>query len=108
MINLVINFMDCCNRVRFHVYFKKISTRGLSSLKAISDINFQSGVKRIEEYCRKQNNDQPIYQEIDFYVFFSDLRNSEKINSTIYLVFWSIFCVVPKATYKQYATFGAP
>ncbi len=50
-------------------YFKKISTRGLSSLKAISDIKFQSGVKRLEEYCRKQNNDQPIYEEIDFYVF---------------------------------------
>ncbi len=29
----------------------------------------------------------------------NDLRNSEKINSTIFLVCWSIFCVAPKATY---------
>ncbi len=55
-------------------YLKKISTRGLSSLKAISDTTFQSGVKGLAEYCRNQKTDQPIYEEIDFYVFSADLK----------------------------------
>ena len=36
------------------------------------------------------------------------LRAPEEINSTILLVFWTVFGVASKVTYNEYAPFDAP
>jgi ubiquinone/menaquinone biosynthesis C-methylase UbiE len=54
-------------------YLHKISTRGLSSLKAIKDDEFNTGLIRLEEYCRGPKKEKPIFEEIDFYVFSSNV-----------------------------------
>ena len=54
-------------------YLEKINARGLSSLKVIKDDEFNTGLTRLEEYCRGPNKEKPIYEEIDFYVFSSNV-----------------------------------
>lgn len=49
-------------------YVKKISDRGLSSLQAIPDGDFNDGLLRLESYCHK-HSDQPVYEAIDLYIF---------------------------------------
>lgn len=50
-------------------YFMKLSSRGLSSLNAISNAEFSDGCNRLELFCKEQPNDQQVFEEIDLYVF---------------------------------------
>ena len=50
-------------------YFDKISLRGLSSLKSISDDAFRTGLARLESYCMEQDVGDAVYEDIDLFVF---------------------------------------
>ncbi len=53
-------------------YCDKISLRGLSSLKAISDDEFSDGRDALLRYCFQEENDGPVFEEIDLFVFCRD------------------------------------
>jgi len=50
-------------------YAEKIALRGLSSLKAIPDEEFEEGIARLRERCCENETDQPVYEEMDLFVF---------------------------------------
>ncbi|MBW2062291.1 MAG: methyltransferase domain-containing protein [Deltaproteobacteria bacterium] len=50
-------------------YFEKLSTRALSSLEAISDQDFHEGLARLKAFCHRHNTGQPVYEEINFFIF---------------------------------------
>lgn len=50
-------------------YFEKISLRGLSSLKAITDDEFQEGLVRLEKYCREKEKGEAVFEDIDLFIF---------------------------------------
>ena len=50
-------------------YFQKIGLRGLSSLKAITDAQFQDGMKAFERYCVEQEKESAVYEDIDLFIF---------------------------------------
>ncbi len=50
-------------------YFKKISTRTLSSLQSVSDQDFTEGLLRFRVYCQGQNTGASVYEEIDLFIF---------------------------------------
>jgi len=52
-----------------HEYVQKIGLRGLSSLKAITDDEFQNGLVQLKQYCREQETEEAIYEEIDLFIF---------------------------------------
>lgn len=53
----------------FREYEEKISLRGLSSLQAIPDEAFASGLARLREFCDAQPPARPVYEEVDLFVF---------------------------------------
>jgi ubiquinone/menaquinone biosynthesis C-methylase UbiE len=53
----------------FGEYLAKISLRGLSSLKAISDDEFQDGLGHLERYCQEQDTGEAVFEDIDLFVF---------------------------------------
>jgi ubiquinone/menaquinone biosynthesis C-methylase UbiE len=55
--------------VDYMQYFLKLSSRGLSSLKAISDAEFDDGCNRLEEFCKSKPIGEQVFEEIDLYVF---------------------------------------
>lgn len=50
-------------------YFEKISRRGLSSLIAISDQDFQSGLEEFRDWANSQPPDAPIHEPVDLFIF---------------------------------------
>lgn len=50
-------------------YYEKIRQRGLSSLIAISDQAFTSGLERLHELVLSKPQHQPVYEPIDLFVF---------------------------------------
>ena len=50
-------------------YYSKISLRGCSDLAAISDDEFYEGLEMLKEYCMQIRSDEPVYEEIDLFVF---------------------------------------
>jgi ubiquinone/menaquinone biosynthesis C-methylase UbiE len=52
-------------------YLEKIKLRGLSTLRAISDDEFQEGLVRFEKYCREREAGDVVLEDIDLFVFHS-------------------------------------
>jgi len=50
-------------------YFKKITSRGLSSLISIDDKCFKDGVERMADWLKDQPPGVPIYEPVDLFVF---------------------------------------
>jgi len=50
-------------------YFEKIKLRGLSSLRTISDDEFQKGLVCFEEYCLRREANEVVLEDIDLFVF---------------------------------------
>jgi ubiquinone/menaquinone biosynthesis C-methylase UbiE len=50
-------------------YGEKIGRRGLSSLQAIPDEEFERGVERLRHWCNKHEMGDPVFEEIDLFVF---------------------------------------
>ena len=50
-------------------YVEKIALRGLSSLQAIPDREFDDGVGRLREYCTAHETGEAVLEEIDLFVF---------------------------------------
>ncbi len=50
-------------------YFQKISRRGLSSLIALDDESFQTGLESLREWVSRQPPDMPVYEPVDLFVF---------------------------------------
>ena len=50
-------------------YYDKISLRGCSDLAAITDGEFYAGLEKLKEYCMQVKGDEPVYEEIDLFVF---------------------------------------
>ena len=50
-------------------YFDKISLRGLSDLETITDNEFQEGLTRLKKYCQEQKTEEPIFEDIDLFIF---------------------------------------
>jgi ubiquinone/menaquinone biosynthesis C-methylase UbiE len=49
-------------------YLEKIAARGLSSLQTIPDEEFERGLAGLGEFCRNQDSDSAVYEDIDFFV----------------------------------------
>jgi ubiquinone/menaquinone biosynthesis C-methylase UbiE len=50
-------------------YYEKISQRGLSSLIAISDKDFEEGLKKLLQWAKEKPANQPVYDPVDLLVF---------------------------------------
>ncbi|MEK6335995.1 MAG: class I SAM-dependent methyltransferase [Acidobacteriota bacterium] len=50
-------------------YFKKITSRGLSSLISIDDACFRDGVERMAAWLKGQPPGLPVYEPVDLFVF---------------------------------------
>jgi SAM-dependent methyltransferase len=50
-------------------YFRKISLRGLSSLRLISDEAFARGLREFAGYCRSAERGEPIYELVELFLF---------------------------------------
>lgn len=50
-------------------YFEKISLRGFSDIEAITDEEFQQGLSRLKKYCQEQKTEEPIFEDIDLFIF---------------------------------------
>jgi SAM-dependent methyltransferase len=73
---LVGGFTLACQRTVVHTfatdhrdYLRKISLRGLSSLQAISDEEFERGLDTFARHCRAVEGDRPITEPTDLFVF---------------------------------------
>ena len=53
----------------YQEYYDKIKNRGLSSLIAISDAAFDSGLQRLQSWAMQQPADMPVYEPTDLFVF---------------------------------------
>jgi len=50
-------------------YLQKISLRGISSLRMLTEAEFRAGLCGFEEYCRENETGEPILEDIDLFVF---------------------------------------
>jgi ubiquinone/menaquinone biosynthesis C-methylase UbiE len=50
-------------------YAEKICARGLSSLKAITDEEFERGAAELKRHCEGSEPGEPVYEETDLFVF---------------------------------------
>lgn len=50
-------------------YLEKIKLRGVSSLKQISDDEFQQGLLKFEEFCLEQDAEKSIPEDISLFIF---------------------------------------
>jgi len=50
-------------------YAQKIGQRGLSSLQQIPDNEFRQGLAQLEAHCHATDPAQPVYEDIDLFVF---------------------------------------
>ncbi len=53
-------------------YADKIGLRSLSDLAAITDDEFEAGMARLREYCRKARAGEPVAEDIDLFLFTKD------------------------------------
>ena len=53
-------------------YFQKISQRGLSSLQAISDQAFQTGLAGLRKHCETHDTGQAVREQAELFVFVKD------------------------------------
>ncbi|MCA1633557.1 MAG: methyltransferase domain-containing protein [Acidobacteria bacterium] len=53
----------------YEEYFEKISQRGLSSLIAIGDAAFESGLERLRHFVSLQPRETPVHEPVDLFVF---------------------------------------
>ncbi|UCG92002.1 MAG: class I SAM-dependent methyltransferase [candidate division WOR-3 bacterium] len=53
----------------FDEYLRKISMRALSDLDAITDEEFQEGLTRLKKYCQEQKSQEPIFEDLDLFIF---------------------------------------
>jgi SAM-dependent methyltransferase len=54
------------------VYAEKIGLRGLSSLKAISDEDFDEGMAALGAHCAQHDDGEAVCEDIDLFVFCAD------------------------------------
>lgn len=59
----------------YQEYYDKIKNRGLSSLIAISDEAFDSGLQRLQGWVVQQPADTPVYEPTDLFIFHKKLDN---------------------------------
>ena len=50
-------------------YFEKLSLRGISSLKAIPDKEFEQGLSHFRKYCYENDRGKAVFEEIDLFIF---------------------------------------
>ena len=50
-------------------YLEKTGKRGLSSLKAISDVKFEEGMRALAEYCGSRGAQDAVHEDIDLFVY---------------------------------------
>ena len=50
-------------------YYNKISLRGLSSLQATSDDDFQKGLSGLKKHCDVHETGEGIFEDIDLFIF---------------------------------------
>jgi ubiquinone/menaquinone biosynthesis C-methylase UbiE len=69
-------FTLACRRTVVHTfatdhrdYLRKIGLRGLSSLQAISDEEFERGLAAFARHCRAVEDDRPVTEPTDLFVF---------------------------------------
>ena len=53
----------------YQEYYDKIKNRGLSSLIAISDAAFNSGLRRLQDWIEQQPADKLVYEPTDLFIF---------------------------------------
>lgn len=53
-------------------YAQKIGMRGLSSLKAIPDMDFHEGMAEFKAYCTEHDTGEPVWEDIDLFVFHAE------------------------------------
>jgi len=53
----------------YQEYYRKVGQRGLSSLIAISDADFEHGMERFRGWVEEQPPNQPVYEPVDVFVF---------------------------------------
>lgn len=53
----------------YQEYFEKVSRRALSSLMAISDAAFQSGLRRLYDWVNLQPPGLPVYEPLELFIF---------------------------------------
>ena len=53
-------------------YYRKISQRGLSSLQAIPDQAFHTGLGQLREHCNTHDTGQTIYEPAELFTFMKD------------------------------------
>ena len=66
-----------CTAIRLYQYFarnydeyvEKISGRGLSSLIAINDEDFNNGVQRLKLWAKSRQQNEPVFEPVDLLVF---------------------------------------
>ena len=86
-------------------YTKEITEEKILQITELSSIKLFSLIRTSKEaiFEKKQNNKKKLKE--------SRLESHLKMEinkSTILFVFWPVFGVAPKVTYRQYAPFGAP
>lgn len=52
-----------------HDYLEKISLRGISSLRMLTDEKFQAGLGDFREYCHGNDTGRAVYEDIDLFIF---------------------------------------
>ncbi|MBN1646691.1 MAG: hypothetical protein JW874_01545, partial [Spirochaetales bacterium] len=50
-------------------YYEKIKLRGVSTLRIISDSDFEKGLSKLYEYAMQQNPDMPVYEKTHLFSF---------------------------------------
>ncbi len=50
-------------------YCEKIKSRGLSDLVSITDEEFHDGLAKLEIYCKEQDTETDVIEELDFFVY---------------------------------------
>jgi ubiquinone/menaquinone biosynthesis C-methylase UbiE len=52
-----------------HEYLEKISLRGISSLRMLTEEEFQAGLGDFREYCHGNDTGRAVYEDIDLFIF---------------------------------------
>ncbi len=64
--NRVLNQIFALNPQEF---YDKVSQRGLSAFRLISDSDFEEGLKQFKEYCERKPTDDRIYEGFHLFIF---------------------------------------
>jgi len=58
-----------CYSDNLEEYVDKASLRGTSDLIAITDDEFDTGLRALKEYCAAQNSAQPVFEDIHLFIY---------------------------------------